>query len=215
MFGLVYLRVVFVCRKRFKDHRRRVAIGATVFFTIISGIIFAYGLATIDLVWNWSFYGSFTFFQLATIAFFSWAGILVLIQAIQFLEQNQIRKHRAANDNVVSAEIEEGEEDDGGDGDDPKLFVASKHFLTDDLYSLYDGDGQQHEEQEEEEREIVTDNTPALSRSSLQEPLLCGPNEHRQSNQSSYYSSGEIFSYKAWRCQSLLIITHICFAKCS
>ena len=185
VFGQLYMYIVFVCRRRFAQHRKRVTIGASIFFSITSGIIFAYGLATIDLVWNWSIHGPYSFIELATITFFCWTGALLLLQAIQYYEQYHIMKHHAA-DNDESVEIEEEVVLEEG----PILFESSRHFLGDNLQSIYEGDRQQYEKEEGED--VL--GTPPLSPSTLQEPLLGGDlsNGHKHSKQSSCYSSGDI-----------------------
>ncbi len=51
LFGHLYLYIVFKFRKRFVNHRGRVAMGASVALSIISALVFVYGMDIIESVW--------------------------------------------------------------------------------------------------------------------------------------------------------------------
>ena len=90
VLGNFYLYVVFKLRRRYIKRRRRIAIGAATFFTLVSSLLFAYGLYTIDFVWGWSFNSSQL--KIWLVAFFSWLGVMLFLQGLQCWEQVQIRK---------------------------------------------------------------------------------------------------------------------------
>ena len=88
--GNLYLYVVFKLNRRYVKRKRRIAIGAATFFTLVSSLLFAYGLSTIDLVWGWSFNSSQL--RIWLVAFFSWLGVMLFLQGLQYWEQVQMRK---------------------------------------------------------------------------------------------------------------------------
>ena len=51
IFGILYLFVVSKCRQRFRKHRGRVTICASVALSIISALVFYQGMYVVDSVW--------------------------------------------------------------------------------------------------------------------------------------------------------------------
>mmetsp|Transcript_20869 Transcript_20869/g.47195 ORF Transcript_20869/g.47195 Transcript_20869/m.47195 type:complete len:756 (+) Transcript_20869:373-2640(+) len=98
--GNLYLYVVFKLNRRYVKRKRRIAVGAATFFTLVSSLLFAYGLYTIDFVWGWSFNSSQL--KIWLVAFFSWLGVMLFLQGLQYWEQGQIRKLEDDNEELMA-----------------------------------------------------------------------------------------------------------------
>mmetsp|Transcript_14002 Transcript_14002/g.30489 ORF Transcript_14002/g.30489 Transcript_14002/m.30489 type:complete len:544 (-) Transcript_14002:338-1969(-) len=90
LFGHVYLYLVFKCRTRFKKHRGRVTMGASAALSIISALVFVYGMHIIDSVWQWDVAQKDWVLSLSS--FFVWFALCLMFQAMAYYEQNDFVK---------------------------------------------------------------------------------------------------------------------------
>ncbi len=50
-FGHAFLYCVFKARERFDHDRDKVAIGSSVFLSLVAGVLFVWGMFIVDILW--------------------------------------------------------------------------------------------------------------------------------------------------------------------
>lgn len=137
VLGQLFLYIVFHCRKRFKNNRGRVAMGASTVLSIASSICFMFGIWIIETSWGLHVLGNSA---LLPVVFFAWLAFTLVLQAVKYQEHLKMSTrtqedcllfettHREpAQDDVNDVEGEPNSENEGVDGVDDSSAKSSKH----------------------------------------------------------------------------------------
>ena len=132
LVGHFFMFLVFECRKRFKQHRKRVAAIATAICMLGSATYFTVGIEVVDK--GWDRFQSKTEIVL-TVAFFFWLAILLIFQGFKYYEH----RHFATNDleiQLFASPDDEGNDDDVNDNEATTDTVEEGSSLEEPLLEI-------------------------------------------------------------------------------
>eukprot|EP00579_Thalassiosira_antarctica_P006212 CAMPEP_0201904060 /NCGR_PEP_ID=MMETSP0902-20130614/55799_1 /ASSEMBLY_ACC=CAM_ASM_000551 /TAXON_ID=420261 /ORGANISM="Thalassiosira antarctica, Strain CCMP982" /LENGTH=504 /DNA_ID=CAMNT_0048438131 /DNA_START=23 /DNA_END=1534 /DNA_ORIENTATION=- len=95
LFGHVVLFVVFVCRQTFNRHRGHVAIGASVFISIISAVVFTRGMNVVEEGWQRNVGNKENYM---VVSFSVWLACCLAGLGVEYYEHRRLSKESAENE---------------------------------------------------------------------------------------------------------------------
>ena len=116
VLGQLFLYLLFKCRKRFKNKRGRVAMGASAFAAICSSICFMIGVWIVDSTWKIELGNNSI---VLPIAFFAWLALIGLFQGVKYYEHRKLSTGEIDGQQLFEDTAREEPQDAGGDAEEP------------------------------------------------------------------------------------------------